>query len=348
MTPSKELVALLFELERAASPLERLQIIARAWRSVRALDGFERRDLARRVGFDGAEELIDRLASKGGLAPATLLEALRRARRADPAQLRGILAGLRTPGSRGQATLEGLQLAESMLGPDEPEPVQPDEVAQEDAPASPSAVWDPRSAEVPAADSDTLPDLPEVLVAAPRPAPLPAPQPASRRMPEPPAPAVQSAPRAAPSVPTARRRGRTQAPAPAPMPAAPEAAEVAPPPGAKEPPLRALRQLEARLEGSAEPDAGELEGIVLGLPDGWVRRRAVLALLRHGLPRRIPEALRMVEGLGWQRDRTWVLAVLLDDRSLAASELEQALALITSESARGRLRRRASGTAHDS
>lgn len=108
--------------------------------------------------------------------------------------------------------------------------------------------------------------------------------------------------------------------------------------------LRSLRRLEARLAAAAEADREALTRDALEMPDGWVRRRAVLALLRHGTAIRTADALRLVEGLGSERDRRWALAALLDDRTLATDELEQALALITSEPARRRLRRR-SGSA---
>ncbi len=349
MAPSKELTALLFELERAESPLERLQIIARAWRSVRALDTYERHDLARRVGFDGAEEIVERLASKGGIAPATLLEALRRARRADAGQLRSIVAGLRKPGGRGQAALEGLQLAQNILAPenDETDSDSPEGgTTKPELPASAAPdASEVRSENTPGSATSQTP------AAAERPTtPTPAPPPA--RPPHPPIPRPPEArprpvslasrvPRPAPP-PTPRPVRAKAAPPPSPAPPAAEPAELAVPPETRVTALRALRRLEARLEAPQEPDAGELEALVLGLPDGWVRRRAVLALLRHGTPHRIPDALRLVDGLGLQRDRRWVLAALLEERTLTAGELEQALALITSEPARRRLRRLAS------
>lgn len=351
MGPSKELTALLFELERAASPLERLQIIARAWRSVRALDGLERRDLARQVGLDGAEELIDRLARKGGLAPATLLEALRRARRADPAQLRTILTGLRTPAGREQAAFEGFQLAQNIFAPEANESGSAD-----DSPSPPEPLLRPGADEPQVPSEETPGDAPitgtpAIVEAAAAPAPPPAtippkPHPPVPRPPEArPRPVVTLAARvprpAPPPTPRPAPSGPRVPPASVPISTPPvrQAAEAAPPQATRDSPLRALRRLEARLEAPKSLEVAELDALVLGLPDGWVRRRAVLALLRHGLPPRIPDALRLVEALGLQRDRRWALSALLEDRTLAPEELGQAMSLITSEPARRRLRR---------
>ncbi|MCG6964115.1 MAG: hypothetical protein LJE95_12695, partial [Acidobacteria bacterium] len=98
MVPSKQLAALIFSLEDADSPFERMHQLALAWRSIRELSRQERLELARHAGFDGAEELVERLAARsGGLAPAFLLEAIESARKADPSKLRALFAGLRDP-----------------------------------------------------------------------------------------------------------------------------------------------------------------------------------------------------------------------------------------------------------
>ncbi len=331
MGPSKELTALLYELERAANPLDRLQIAARAWRSVRALDRTERRDLARRVGIDGAEELLEKLAARGGLAPATLLEALRRARNADPSALKGLISGLRTPGQREAAVLEGLRLAEDLLEPHGDQ--GPEEVEDDHPEVSPAEPGEPEPA-------------PEPIHAQPPPEP-PQPRrptpPASRPRPAPPVP-VEPKPRPVPppdlEKPTPRPR---EQPVPRPRPTA-VVASAEPPPVEAPAEIRsrrgALHRLEKRL---AEPlTASELEAAVHAIPDGWARRRAVLAALRHGQPDAPGGALRLISVLAEERDRRWCLSALLADRHLEEEELDQALALVSSEPARRRLRRVAS------
>ena len=77
---SDDLTALIFELQRAPTPADKAKALARAWRTVRGLKPAERRLLAREVGFDGAEELIDGLggSERGIFAPAAVLEALQK------------------------------------------------------------------------------------------------------------------------------------------------------------------------------------------------------------------------------------------------------------------------------
>jgi hypothetical protein len=95
MASQRKLDALLFELQAAGSPLHQAKILARAWRTLRELSPTDRRLLARHVGFKGAEELLEGLASKRGTAaPALVLEALAAARSADSDAISDILDGL--------------------------------------------------------------------------------------------------------------------------------------------------------------------------------------------------------------------------------------------------------------
>jgi len=110
VAPSKQLAALIFSLEEADSPFERMHQLGLAWRSIRELSRQERLELARHAGFDGAEELVERLAARsGGLAPAVLLEAIESARQADPSKLKALFAGLRDPARRGQVLADTLR-----------------------------------------------------------------------------------------------------------------------------------------------------------------------------------------------------------------------------------------------
>jgi len=124
VAPSKQLAALIFSLEEADSPFERMHQLGLAWRSIRELSRQERLELARHAGFDGAEELVERLAARsGGLAPAVLLEAIESARQADPSKLKALFAGLRDPARRGQVLADTLRAvgraaAERLAGED--------------------------------------------------------------------------------------------------------------------------------------------------------------------------------------------------------------------------------------
>ena len=66
MAAGNDLGRLLTQLRNVSSPLERAKLIARAWRSVRRLGPRERSVLARQIGLDGAEELIEGIAVSRG------------------------------------------------------------------------------------------------------------------------------------------------------------------------------------------------------------------------------------------------------------------------------------------
>jgi len=118
-----ELSALLFELQRASSPADKAKVVARAWRTVRSLKPADRRMLAREVGFDGAEDLIEGLGGKerGAFAPAAVLEALGKLRKDPDLSVRGILADLRNPDRRDDMLVRGMDLVAQSVSP-EPEP----------------------------------------------------------------------------------------------------------------------------------------------------------------------------------------------------------------------------------
>lgn len=333
MGPSKELTALLFELERVPSPLDRLQVVARAWRSVRALDRGERKELARRIGFDGAEELLERLAARGGLAPATLLEMLRRVRRSDPAALDSLVKDLTSPGQRGSAVLEGLRLAGELLEPppeDGPGPEGEDDLeapamASDDAPEPPAPP--PPAAEVLPAQDPATPHRPRRPVPPP-PRPTPAPPAAAPPRPAAAAPPPRPRPRPVQASPAA------SPPPPPPTPAPSEPQESVPVETSR---LRALRWVHRLLADAA--GERELEAAVLAIPDGWARRRAVQAALRNDRPSGLADALRLISSLGREHDRVWCLAALLNERPLDPGGLERSLELVSSGSARDRLTR---------
>jgi len=83
-----------------------------------------------------------------------------------------------------------------------------------------------------------------------------------------------------------------------------------------------------------------LRSILDGFPDGWARRRAMLELLRAGIPVALPDALSLVEALGSERDRLWCLGALTDAREIPAADREVLLMAATSPTARRRLERR--------
>jgi len=121
-----ELGRLVNELRRISSPLGRMKLLARGWRSIQRLTPGDRRKLAKQVGVEGAENLIERMAAqKSRVGPALIQRALDRVRDSDPEQLGRVLKALRDSEQRGPMIRTGARMvAESLAEPaSEPEPV---------------------------------------------------------------------------------------------------------------------------------------------------------------------------------------------------------------------------------
>jgi len=169
MDPTLELSGLIKSLADADSNLERMHVIGLAWRDLRSLSSSEQRALARHAGFEGAEELIRKLAAgRDGIAPAIFLRAIREAREARPGRLKDILSALRGPKSRSRVFLNALSAVTDQLrseqdgseemGQETPDPPEFD---------APGIVWEfPSEMEVKETESppvagESLPPVPE-------------------------------------------------------------------------------------------------------------------------------------------------------------------------------------------
>ncbi len=143
MAAATTLTRLLRELKSVSSPLERMRVAARAWRTLRRLRPEERQVLATQVGLEGAEEILEGLSrGKKRLAPALVLQALEKARKADPSQLRGLVKGLKDRDPRGAILQKWIDSASESLGGEEEQEEASGESAgspaePESAPAAP-------------------------------------------------------------------------------------------------------------------------------------------------------------------------------------------------------------------
>ncbi|MBW2278747.1 MAG: hypothetical protein JRF63_14745 [Deltaproteobacteria bacterium] len=378
MTVSKDFTALLFELERARSTLDKMQILARSWRSVRRLSAGERIDLAKRVGFNGAEELLERLASKkSGLAPAMLLDAVRKARQADPTELEHLMSDLSNAERSAEAASDGLHRVADLFDLDElAESLRSEDVAQRSQSAPQPIPPPPESPTLEAVTQEEQKVRPEsdpVASATPEPEEAPLIAAAAQTKPAPVQEAdSQSAPAAAsppPSPATTRRRSsptdrqvdRGQSPKQTPGGRTGEIGhrqidgESSPRLRTRAPaaqtmvgvtsgrPISAhglIVQLKVIRELLATTTAATFVSAseqILAIPDGWPRRRAVTAAIDLCSDAVVGELLQLVASLDAQRDRTWCLAALIRQRKLSAANLESALALIESTAARARL-----------
>jgi len=359
MSTSRKLNTLLFELQTAGSPLQQAKILARGWRTLRELSPTDRRLLAKHAGFDGAEEILEGLAKRGGLSPAMLLRVLANARSTDATAVGELLSAVRNPLRRDEAVTRGIDLARDLLA--DPEGVgegEPEEVGE-------------ALGELRAVDSATQEGLEEALAAlnaleeadedddAEEPAGIPDPEPQAAPEPEsPPEPEPEIEP--SPVVPPIVDWSRWQTPSPTHR-AVPTPPEVSIEPvddvvsrrfdpqllpgalGAELSVLSRLIVLRRELSGIAGSSVETLRELVESFEDGWARRRALTAFLEEGIPESAGDALELVATLGRESDRRWCLGILASRGDLEGPRLDRALELVTSPSARRRIELAARG-----
>jgi hypothetical protein len=357
MNNERKLSALLHELQHAKSPLAQARVLARAWRTIRELGPTDRKLLARHAGFEGAEDILEGLnRRKGGLAPAMLLRVLANARGTDGAAVADILSAFRDPDRRDEAVSRSVDLAGDLLA--EPEEQGPEEGAPEDV---------SEALEELQAVEESITETPEEALAAlnalePEPAAEPElasepvfevdveqevekpdrePEPPPRPEPPPPPPVVDWS-----RWQTATDRPR---PAPVPHPDVPsivtdgrprrfEASAVMGAMGAASSVLSQLRVLRRELSGFKGSSVPTLRELIASFPDGWVRRRALCALLEEGIPSQTSDALDLVSTLGRELDRRWCLGVLARRGMLRGSALTRALEMVEAPFGKRRLR----------
>ena len=119
---SQQLSAMVFELRGAGSPVAKAKALARAWRFVRRLSPSDRKVLAHEAGFDGAEDLLENLATKrGGMAPAMMLQLLGGLRDRGDEGLGLLMACLKDPETRDEILMRGVDAIAEVVGPVEDE-----------------------------------------------------------------------------------------------------------------------------------------------------------------------------------------------------------------------------------
>jgi hypothetical protein len=364
VSSQQQLTALLYELQHAKSPLAQARVLARAWRTLRELSPTDRRLLARNVGFDGSEEILEGLAKrKGGLAPAVLLQALANARSTDASAVSELIAAIRDPQRRHEAVERGVALADELLASPEAEepPVEVVEAlgglqavrelaeeSPEEALAALNALEADRAEQSETSDAAlemeeaSAPEFASDATVRERSGPQPTPEPAtalSRRKPPPP-PVVdwsrwQSASESHSSTPDSR-------PGVGPSVADVgsrrfEARAVMGAMGAEQSTFSQLRVLRRELGGFYGSSVSTLLEMVAAFPDGWPRRRALCALLEAGIPDDPHDALELIGSLEREIDRRWCLGILARRGELKGQRLDRALELLSSSSSRRRV-----------
>jgi hypothetical protein len=112
-----------------------MQMLARSWRSVRQLSPAERKQLAKAVGADGAEGVLDRIAAhKGRVSASFLVPAIEKFRGMDPDALVRLIEALRDPERRRQVLEKSASAVGDVLieGPTEESETEPAIEDQED------------------------------------------------------------------------------------------------------------------------------------------------------------------------------------------------------------------------
>lgn len=357
MQPSDDLVALFEVLRRTPAPADKARVIARAWRTIRGLSSSERRYLAREVGFDGAEELVEGLAARSGgaFAPAAVLESLAAARADGSFSVRGLIAGMKDPERREDLLAKGVDLVADALhgGGVEPEaPTAWTDGSIEVEVAAPETERDgePDGPEVepPVEVTDAVPVLPK-LPPPPEPEPPAAPteMPGASTDPEP-LPSVEAPPEPsawdelwdAPVV-TAELPDHSAAVGRYLRPGTERDHRTERRPTSSA--IRRLRQLRSGIDELRGRGVGAVRDRLDDFPEPWARRRALTALIEGGVPDEPGAALDLIEELDRPMDRSWCLSALARRGDLAGSDLARALAMLESPAARRRIERLAGG-----
>lgn len=322
MSNGTALEDLLRELRSAASPVQRVKLLGRAWRSLRRLDRRQLQELGRRAGFDQAEGFLERLArDKGRLTPSLLLQIVQRVRNVDGREVDNLVRGLRDPERREELLHGGIELVGDLL--EEPPSDEEEEVVAAPPPEKPE-------------EEEPTPPPPAPEIEPPQPAPVvvrrtAAAEPKEAILPEPP-PVEEPAPKPVATV--------AAAPVVAPVVEAPPAAptseaRVTPEPeestdgdtdavvkrltGAPST-LRRLGVLRNELDRVAKLDVDGLQRMLALFPAGWQRRRALATLLRAGIPAKLVHAVFLIEQLESPTARRWCVGALLDGRQLSRDE----------------------------
>lgn len=360
MSVQRQLNALLFELQTAQSPLAQAKILARSWRTVRELSPTDRRLLARQAGFDGAEQILEGLATKkAGFAPAMLLQVLNAARGTDGAEVSQLLAAIRDPSRRDEAMSRGADLVAELLH--EPEHAEPsgDVAADEPVVQGPEGTPEEALAALNALDVETTPrEIPpseaDPRVSGDDPVPPRPAAPAATRTVKPqpkPRPARKTPPRVARSAgwdsldetphrdqpDDGNRIGSGEVSTAVPAASRFDAGAVFATLGASTSSFSRLRVLDREIEGFRGSSLETLRGVLDTFPDGWVRRRALAALISGGIPSDPQRALELIGGLEREIDRRWCLGALARRGDLKGAVLERSLDLVASPAWRRRL-----------
>ena len=324
--PRSPLSGMIQALRKAADPWERLKIVTRGARSLSRLPPEKRRDLLRRLGLSGAEDLLTHLADDAGPdTVAAIQHAFDRLER-DPETASRLIGDLVNPETR-DATLGGLIAHLEEVAVNVPEPDASGKEAADAHGDRPTAVIAPPLARSRAHDDER-----------------------DRRP-----PAAAGTEVASPSAGQAGSSAEERAAIPGRSDADPSSLPLAT--GNRE----LLPELEVDFEalrvspptpkplGDPEPtDEAEEERIedrLSRLPSGWARRRVLERVLRGEAGEDLDRALELVERFAEPAERLWCLTALAARHPRSREEWNRLIAAADTAATRRRLemRRRRAG-----
>jgi hypothetical protein len=344
---------LIHQIRNATSPLARVKAVALAWRTLRGLSTHERMQLARELGAEGAERLVEGLANHGDIAPASILSAIHKAETTGTHDLREALGELLYE-DQAEPEPPGPPPPHPLAATHQPEPEPPAQTAAQADPA-PAPSVEPVAEPAPVArpePKDKPEDKPET-----DPAPVAVPV-AVMRPERPSSPAGESIGATAPTATTAERpssdrpaephRARPVQATVVSLPhAVPSRATQGPEPGPESPlhqrverephALSRLRTLNRHLSEASSLAKDDLLWLISLFPDGWMRRRAVDALLRSRVPATTADAIDLASTMERPSDRLWVLTSVAAWPGLSGADREALLETAGSPRARRRL-----------
>jgi len=359
-----ELVWLIERLRTTSSRRGRLRLLVEAWSTIRDLGPADRLLVARELGFEGADRLVEQIAQGHGGLRSILGTAVERLEQETGSGVGDLMRNLLDPTARREAVEHLVDAADAWAADVESSRERDLESDESAGPGVPERV---EQAGV-AVDLPRVEGLEPVTAAEPEgpadPAREPTPMPATTSTDGETAPDERKMARAArPSGSSGERASASPAP-----PAVP--GETAPPDRGHEPIVdpaadghdaggqpsaadKLAAGLEAepriterlhRLRGEAavlrEAEVDELITVLGSFPPGWARRRAMQRLLEAGVPLHVADAVRLLGMLERPSERLWAITTIAATRCLDETDREMLLAAVESPAVRQRLARR--------
>jgi hypothetical protein len=328
---TERLAALIHQLRNAASPIQRLKLVALAWRTLRGMSRADRIAIAREIGLEGAEKLVDGLADRQGISPSAVLSAIKKAEYGGTSSPKKLLAGLLGGAVAALAESARAEVFEAEQETETEETAEPFASVFEPAHPEPPAAAPEAPAIEPLAEPEEPEPEPEVT--APDTGQAPAAPPATAARPEP-APVIMSAAEPVPP-PVTEIATIRDATATTDL----DSALLRDLAGATQLMSR-LRMLGRRAAEAEDHDREQLLQLLELFPAGWSRRRALETLIRAGVPSRLDDLLVLISVLSRPSERLWALTTLVETRQLSRDESEHLLDAAEHPALRRRLRLR--------